>query len=874
MRHEHAGHAGQPHVSRTALAVAVGLLSFALLALAPAAANAAAGLTITPALPASVSIGSTGAGTIDLTNSGNSGTSTICNSTDTGTCGGSQGITLVPSCGLINVAGCFTADPGVFTINSPASGATGTACADKFFTVTDLGGGFGKVRFTPTTGSIVLSGAGATCRINFTFTVNQSPMTDAGAAPGRQTLLVAEADAVSDQGQPLTSRTGGDPVTVTLAAPVIVDTDPDSPSSINSLRVKGTAVAGTQIVTLYTDSNCTGTVVTSGTAVAFASPGFAVTIPDNTTRTYYATGTDADGGVTPCSAGLTYVEDSEPPAPPVPDATTPSSPANDNSPKVKGTAEPGSTVKIYTDATCTGVIAVQGAASTFASPGLTAGVPDDMPTTFYATATDAAGNTSGCSTASITYVEDSTAPPVPSTSGVTPLSPSNDNTPRVAGSATGGTTVKIYTNAACSGAVAGSGSATAFTSPGIQVMVPSNSTTTFYATATDAAGNASACSSGSSAYVEDSTAPAAPSVSGTQPGSPGSDNAPRIKGGAESGSTVRLYLDAACAGAAVADGSAASFASPGLLVSVADDSTTTYYARATDSAGNASACSAGVTYVEDSRAPTTTIDNTPATGNTPTFTFASSEPGATFECRLDSGAFTPCTSPYTVAAGLPAGAHTFEVRGVDAAGNRGAGAVRGFTVTSSVVPPPPPAPAKRAQPGCLRITGTIYVGTAAANTRTGGSKTDIMFGLGGNDSLRGASGLDCIYGAAGRDTLRGGNGNDRLFGGVGNDRLEGQAGTDRLSGQGGNDRLIGGTGNDNLTGAAGRDNLTDSRGRDRFSGGAGIDRIDSRDTRLADRRAVDRVLCGSGRDVVFADARDRVSRDCERVVRRSLPATY
>ncbi len=870
MRHEHAGHAG-PHVSPTALAVAIGLLSFALLALAPAAAHAAAGLTITPALPATVSIGSAGvAGTIDLTNTGSSGTSTICNSTDTGTCGGSDGITLIPSCGAINAGGCAP-DLGIFTINTSASGATGTACADKFFNVTEIEGATGKVRFAPTTGSIVLSGAGATCRINFTFTVNQSPMTDAGGAPGRQTLPEAEADAKSDQGQILTSRAGGDPVTVTLAAPVIVDTDPDSPSSINNLRVKGTAVAGTQTVTLYTDSNCSGTVVTSGTAVAFASPGFAVTIPDNTTRTYYATGTDADGGVTPCSAGLTYVEDSAAPAAPVPDATAPASPANNNGPKVKGTAEAGSTVRIYTDAACMSPFVVAGPASTFASPGLSASVLDDTSTTFHATATDAAGNTSGCSTAAVTYVEDSTAPPVPSPTAVTPVSPSTDNTPRIAGSAAGFTIVKIYTDASCAGAVAGSGGAAAFGSPGIQVTVPSNSTTTFYATATDAATNASACSSGSPAYVEDSTAPPAPTIGTTQPSSPGNDNAPRLRGAAENGSVVRLYLDSACAGAVVAEGSATAFASPGLLVSVADDSTTTYRARATDVAGNASACSSAVTYVEDSRGPTATIDNTPVTGNTPTFTFASPEAGATFECRLDSGAFTPCTSPYTVAAGLPSGAHTFEVRAVDAAGNRGAGAVRGFTVSSAVATP---APAPRAQPGCLGVKGTIYVGTAAANVRTGSSKTDIMFGLGGNDSLRGASGLDCIYGAAGRDTLRGGNGNDRLFGGTGNDRLEGQAGSDRLSGQAGNDRLIGGLGNDTLTGAAGRDNLTDSRGRDRFSGGAGIDRIDSRDTRLADRRAADRILCGSGRDVVFADARDRVARDCERVVRRSLPASY
>jgi hypothetical protein len=48
--------------------------------------------------------------------------------------------------------------------------------------------------------------------------------------------------------------------------------------------------------------------------------------------------------------------------------------------------------------------------------------------------------------------------------------------------------------------------------------------------------------------------------------------------------------------------------------------------------------------------------------------------------------------------------------------------------------------------------------------------------------------------------------------------------------------------------------------------GAGNDRIDARDTnRGAGVNAV--IRCGSGRDKVYADAGDRVSRDCERVLR-------
>lgn len=49
------------------------------------------------------------------------------------------------------------------------------------------------------------------------------------------------------------------------------------------------------------------------------------------------------------------------------------------------------------------------------------------------------------------------------------------------------------------------------------------------------------------------------------------------------------------------------------------------------------------------------------------FEFSSSEPGSSFECRLDDGSFEPCTSPDDDKVGK--GKHSFEVRATDAAGN-------------------------------------------------------------------------------------------------------------------------------------------------------------------------------------------------------------
>ena len=73
----------------------------------------------------------------------------------------------------------------------------------------------------------------------------------------------------------------------------------------------------------------------------------------------------------------------------------------------------------------------------------------------------------------------------------------------------------------------------------------------------------------------------------------------------------------------------------------------------------------------------------PTNDTTPTFTFTSTEAGSTFECRVDTAAFATCTSPFTTAA-LSNGAHTFEVRAIDAFGNVDPSpASRSFTVDTA-----------------------------------------------------------------------------------------------------------------------------------------------------------------------------------------------
>jgi hypothetical protein len=89
----------------------------------------------------------------------------------------------------------------------------------------------------------------------------------------------------------------------------------------------------------------------------------------------------------------------------------------------------------------------------------------------------------------------------------------------------------------------------------------------------------------------------------------------------------------------------------------------------------------------DTTPPQTTIESGPSgptPDSTPTFAFSSSEPGSSFECRLDAAGFAPCSSPYT-STPLGDAAHTFEVRAKDGAGNTDPSpASRSFAVDTTV----------------------------------------------------------------------------------------------------------------------------------------------------------------------------------------------
>jgi hypothetical protein len=127
-----------------------------------------------------------------------------------------------------------------------------------------------------------------------------------------------------------------------------------------------------------------------------------------------------------------------------------------------------------------------------------------------------------------------------------------------------------------------------------------------------------------------------------------------------------------------------------------DDGDHSVSVRAGDTAGNTDESPAERSFTVDTTAPETTITSYPpatSTSDGGSISFTVDEAGATSQCRVDTGEWADCASPYEVS-GLQQGQHTVAVRSTDAAGNvESPGATASWTVD---VPPggdpggPPP----------------------------------------------------------------------------------------------------------------------------------------------------------------------------------------
>jgi hypothetical protein len=165
--------------------------------------------------------------------------------------------------------------------------------------------------------------------------------------------------------------------------------------------------------------------VDGGSFATCTSPRTTSTLSDGA-HTFQVRAVDNAGRIDPTPAAWSFTIDTVPPPTPTLTGTDPVSPANENHPKIKGTAATGSSVVIYATSSCTGSPTATGSAADL-STGISVSVPDNSTTELNATASDAAGNVSGCSASSVTYVEETPPPPDP------PPAPGGDPPPGPAG---------------------------------------------------------------------------------------------------------------------------------------------------------------------------------------------------------------------------------------------------------------------------------------------------------------------------------------------------------------------------------------------------------------------------------------------------------
>jgi DNA-binding beta-propeller fold protein YncE len=138
-----------------------------------------------------------------------------------------------------------------------------------------------------------------------------------------------------------------------------------------------------------------------------------------------------------------------------------------------------------------------------------------------------------------------------------------------------------------------------------------------------------------------------------------------------------------------------------------------FHVKAIDPAGNVQTTATSYSWTIDTTPPNVSIDSGPSgwvQTTDATFKFSSTDGSATFQCKLDSGSYGPCTSP-TGYSGLPEGQHTFYVTATDNLGNTSSPAHQTWTVDTQTH-----------RPDNQIATGTTYVGNDIYNS-TGTNQT-------------------------------------------------------------------------------------------------------------------------------------------------------
>ncbi|MCM2279159.1 MAG: hypothetical protein NDJ89_13870 [Oligoflexia bacterium] len=264
-------------------------------------------------------------------------------------------------------------------------------------------------------------------------------------------------------------------------------TTPASPASSRTPRIVGSASADTALIELSLDASCE-TVLSSGTLTEFQGSGLPITVPLSQASVIYAQATDSAGNSGSCEVVGTYVNDYAAPVVAI------SSPASDgayvnlatqSAVSISGTcSKEGVDISVAAGA----VQATASCAGGAFTASLNLSTLSDGAVSVTATQND--GTSSGSATRAL--IKDTTLPTLAFTA-TNPASPAASGTPLVIGTASSDAqSVSLYLDSACASAVA-TGTAADFQGGGIQFAAPGGIASNVKGTATDAAGNVSAC---------------------------------------------------------------------------------------------------------------------------------------------------------------------------------------------------------------------------------------------------------------------------------------------------------------------------------------------------------------------------------------------
>jgi fibronectin type 3 domain-containing protein len=402
-----------------------------------------------------------------------------------------------------------------------------------------------------------------------------------------QTTIVAAFGSILLSGCLQGARNPATTTSASSAALVLVTYD----TSTATLLAKGdvTRAGGTDssVVRFFTNEECTGSSVGQGLFGFLKSTGIEVKLPSSTPNTLHY----RIVGFPECTLFAKYQANYQAPPPPLMTKTSPASPSRVSyTPAVYGTTSGvTATVQIFDDASCSHQVGAD-VGGNFPLIGIQVALAPNAINSLYAKSVEPFGKASACTLLG-TYTHTQIGPPPPVFAAIAPTSPNNSSlTPIVSGTAsTDSVNVKVFSDPACSTIVA-SGTATLFTSTGLQTSVTADTTTPLYAMAYDADNNPSVCNY-LHTYKHDSVPPAAPTFIDATPASPTNATIyPLIRGLSSSDTaTVRIFRDAGCIQQIGSDSKTA-FEGAGVRTSASPNATISLYAAAIDDAGNASTC--------------------------------------------------------------------------------------------------------------------------------------------------------------------------------------------------------------------------------------------------------------------------------------------